>query len=213
MTLGRLRAFANYLWQLRPYSYSDLLLLLLAVQATGREMLAISLLWFGFLIHLEWRHNDSGRLKWPWWAWVLVWSVAFALMLKLTVLVFFVCAAVYALKKKVRAIGALSFVVNGCVKGALLLPLTSISWRLVLLVTAVMALRNLAGDFRDAGKDAKMGVTSLPVLLGYRRNTGVVYPLCLAATSCLWTVLGNRPWWELGGALAVQLATYRRTPR
>jgi 4-hydroxybenzoate polyprenyltransferase len=205
--------FANYVWQLRPYSYVDLLLLLFALRATATELVGVSLLWFGFLMHLEWRHRDVGRRRWPAWTWIGVWASALLFIRRVTIIGVFVAAAGYSLKKRWKPLGAISCVVNGCVKGALVALIAAAHWQDVLLVSGIMAVRNLAGDVRDAGKDASEGITSLPVLLGYRRNTRIIYPACLVATSCLWTFMGRLPWWAMVGAIAVEAMTYGRTPR
>ena len=208
-----MKSYLNYFWQLRPYSYADLLLLLIACRADEREILSASCLWFGFLIHLEWRHKDVGRLRWPWFAWVLVWSVGLVLQFRVSSFILLGFAILYSLKKRIKTIGPFSFVINGCIKGCLVATLASSSAMIIALVTVVMSIRNLAGDVRDAGKDSAEGVVSLPVLLGYRWNTGVVYPACLVATSVLWTVLGDLPWWLLASSLIIEWATYHRTPR
>lgn len=208
-----MKQYLNYLWQLRPYSYADLLLLLIACRADAREILGASCLWFGFLIHLEWQHKDRGRLKWPWFAWVLVWAAGLVLLFRVSSFIFLSLAILYSLKKRIKPIGTFSFVINGCIKGCLVAAVTSSSLALIILVTVVMSIRNLAGDVRDAGKDSAEGVVTLPVLLEYRRNTSIVYPACLVATSILWTVLGRLPWWLLAAALIVEWATYHRTPR
>src|SRR5439155_19443378 len=75
-----LRRLGNYAGQLRPYSYADLVLLFAALHATPYQIVGCSLLWFGFLIHLEWWHRDEGRLLWPPYAWVIPW-IAGTLML------------------------------------------------------------------------------------------------------------------------------------
>lgn len=208
-----MKSLLNYLWQLRPYSYADLLLLLLTCRANGQEILGVSCLWFGFLIHLEWRHKDVGRLRWPGFLWILVWVIGFVILYRMSSLFFLGFAILYSFKKRNKFIGLFSFVINGCIKGCLVATLASASPAMIALVILVMSIRNLAGDIRDAGKDAAEGVMSLPIFLGYRRNTGTVYPACLVATSILWTVLGDLSGWLLATALIIEWATYHRTPR
>jgi 1,4-dihydroxy-2-naphthoate octaprenyltransferase len=203
----------NYFGQLRCYSYSDLLLMLLAVGATAREVVACSLLWFGFLIHLEWRHRDRGRLHWPWYLWVAPWVAAVALVPDPRVLPFLALATGYSLKKRFPAVGAVSPLLNGGLKAALVILIPGVPASTVLLIFGVMAVRNLLGDIRDARKDAEEGVRTIPVLLGYRRATPLIYPLGVAATSALWVLLGDLPLWTLVVAWLVQLATYHLTPR
>lgn len=202
----------NYLEQLRPYSYADLLLLLFAAAATGWEIAACSLLWFGFLIHLEWRHEDVDRERWPKWACIPPWLIAITILPDPRVSFFFCAAYLYALKKRFQAVTLVSPLINGALKAALVLLVTT-DIGLLAIVLAAASTRNLAGDVRDAEKDYAEGVRTIPIVLGYTRATPYVYPAALAGTSLLWTVLGDLPVWALGIAWAVQALTYRLTPR
>jgi 1,4-dihydroxy-2-naphthoate octaprenyltransferase len=210
---GRLARAVNYVGQLRAYSYVDLLLLLAAVQASPRVIIGVSLLWFGFLIHLEWRHRDRGRLTWHWSLWIVPWAVAPFVVPSPWLVPFYVLAVAYAYKKHFPAAAAVSPLVNGGLKTFLVLLAPATTAALAGLVLALMTFRNLLGDVRDAEKDAHEGVRTLPVIAGYRRATPWVYPASLVLTSLVWTVLGGLSWWALAAALLVQVATYRLTPR
>lgn len=203
----------NYVGQLRAYSYADLLLLLAALEAGPKELFVSSSLWMGFLVHLEWRHRDVGRLRWPWQVWAGLWLLGFALRPAVEVLIFFLVACAYTLKKRYRVLGLASPVVNGAVKAALVGAGTAAAAPQVILVFLVMAARNLCGDVRDAKKDYDEGVVSVPVVFGYRRSTPYVYPVALALTSALWAWIGDLPVWLLVSAWAVEAATYHLTPR
>ncbi|GGO99665.1 hypothetical protein [Wenjunlia tyrosinilytica] len=203
----------NYLGQLRIYSYVDLLLLFQALHAGLRDMVGLSLLWFGFLIHLEWQHRDMGRLRWPWPVWALLWIAGVVLVADPMCVPFLVLAAGYSLKKRIPFLAAVSPLINAGLKVALIEPLPGAHARQVLLVFVLMTIRNLLGDVRDAAKDAGEGVASIPVRLGYRRHTPLVYPLGLAVTSAVWVAMAGLPWWVWCCALAVQALTYRLTPR
>jgi hypothetical protein len=203
----------NYLWQLRPYSYVDLLLLMAWLNADTRQIAGVTALWFGFLIHLEWRHRDAGRAKWHWAVWIVLWVAGAYLIADLSVGAFWALGAMYAMKKDIALIAPVAWLINGAMKAALVATLPLTTSRTLLEVALVMAARNLTGDVRDAGKDFGEGVRSLPVVLGYRRNTRVVYPVCLAATSTTWSIQGGLPWWYLIAALMIAAATYRLTSR
>jgi hypothetical protein len=203
----------NYVGQLRFYSYVDLVLLLSALHAGPRVMCGVSLLWFGFLIHLEWRHRDRGRLGWHWSAWALLWLAALFVVPGHWTVAFYVCAVGYAYKKRFRWAAAVSPLLNGLLKMFLSLEAPATTVGSAVLVLGLMSLRNLLGDVRDAAKDAEENVMTLPVLAGYRRPTSYVYPCGLAATSLTWTLLGGLPWWAFAGAVAVQAGTYHLTPR
>ncbi|MER5264299.1 hypothetical protein ABTZ99_19715 [Actinosynnema sp. NPDC002837] len=208
-----MRGALNYLGQLRLYSFVDLLLLLAAVGADGTEVVGVSLLWIGFLVHLEWRHRDDGRLRWHWAAWLVPWLLAPLFLMSPWLVLYYALAVAYTYKKRFPAAGAVSPLLNGGLKATYVLLLPTGTPVVTALVFVVMAVRNLLGDVRDAAKDARQGVGTLPVLLGYRRRTPLVYPAGLVATSVLWTLWGNLPLWALAGALVVQASTYRLTPR
>lgn len=208
-----MRRSVNYVSQLRPYSFVDLLLLLLAIRADLRTTIGTSLLWFGFLIHLEWRHRDRGRLFWHWSTWFVLWLTAVFLVPSWWLIPFFALAIGYTYKKKIPAAAAISPVLNGGLKMMLILICPTATVGLAVLVFVAMTLRNLLGDVRDAAKDARERVMTIPVLLGYVRTTPFVYPAGLAMTSALWTILGGLPWWALASALIVQVSTYHLTPR
>ena len=206
-------AALNYLGQLRLYSYADLLLLLLALGASAAEIVQCSLLWFGFLIFLEWLHRDRGRLAWPWYAWAAPWAAAATLDPTAALAPFFAVAIAYSHKKRFSLLAAVSPLLNGAIKGTLVVVIAPDEFAAIALVTAVTALRNLAGDFRDVVKDRTENVATLPVRLGLAKDMPVLYPLSLLATSILWTAVGSLSVWYLAGAIAIQAATYRLTPR
>jgi 1,4-dihydroxy-2-naphthoate octaprenyltransferase len=209
----RTHTLVNYIGQLRAYSYADLVLLVLACGGNTGDLVVISLLWFGFLIFLEWCHRDAGRLTWPWMAWAAPWIIAICLRPVSNLVVFGVLAGIYACKKRTRILGAVAPLANGAMKAALISTIPSVPSSTLVLVSGVMAIRNLTGDIRDAGKDARENVHTIPVLAGYRGSPTWIYPACLVSTSVLWTVKGHLPWWALTAALAVELTTYQLTPR
>lgn len=203
----------NYVGQLRLYSYVDLVLLLLAVDASALEIVQCSLLWLGFLVFLEWRHRDRGRLRWPWYAWGGLWATAMVMGHVPELLPFFAVAIAYANKKRFTILAMVSPLVNGAIKGALVLIVARTRVDAIVIVTLLTAIRNLAGDFRDVIKDRSEKVATVPVRLGVRRDLPALYPTALVMTSTFWTVWGSLPAWLLAIAVAVQLATYRLTPR
>jgi 1,4-dihydroxy-2-naphthoate octaprenyltransferase len=204
----------NYVGQLRLYSYVDLVLLLMAGGAQSvRAFCGASLLWFAFLMYLETIHQDQGRLRWPRYAWVVVVLPGIMLLPDIRVIGYTTCAALYAEKKRRPRVAAVSFIVNGSLKTVLVALAGSVSLRMGLTVLVATAVRNLAGDLRDVAKDRIEDVRTLPVRLGVRRGRPSAYPLCLAATTALWVVIGPAPSVVLPAAWAIEAATYRLTPR
>jgi 1,4-dihydroxy-2-naphthoate octaprenyltransferase len=211
--LSRGRKVVNYVSQLRPYSYADLVLLLGALSASRSDFVQCSLLWFGFLIFLEWWHKDDGRLPWPWFAWVITWMAAVAINPTPHLFAFALVAIVYSAKKRLSAVAVVSPIVNGAVKGSLALLIAGTSWETALIVTTVMAARNLAGDFRDTVKDRAQGVQTVPVRLGITRDIKRLYPAALASTSVFWVVWGGLPAWSVLPVWFIEATTYGLTPR
>ena len=203
----------NYLGQLRLYSFADLALLLIAAGASGHQIVGGSLLWFGFLIYLEWFHEDVGRARWRWYAWALLWGGAILWVQSWAVVPFIVLSVLYALKKEISALGAISPLLNGGLKTALLVLVPTVSMAFAATVFAVASVRNLCGDFRDTEKDAREGVHTVPVRLGCTKNITWLYPLALSASSGLWVLLGHLPAWSVVPAWLVQRVTYGWTPR
>ncbi|MCB0977694.1 MAG: hypothetical protein KDB02_09570 [Acidimicrobiales bacterium] len=203
----------NYIGQLRLYSAADLLLLLVAAGVGGAALVGALGLWFGFLVFLEWTHQDRGRLKWHWSVWASLWALAAVQVGALAWAAFAMVSWLYAQKKRLSWLSPASWIVNGGVKVALLLAAGVRSIPLLAGVWVVMAARNLAGDFRDVRKDGDDGVRSLPILLGVRQDVRWIYPLFLACSSFLWWWMADLPVAVLAVAYLTQMFTYGLTPR
>ena len=203
----------NYVGQLRLYSYSDLVLMLLATGADARALAQASCLWLGFLVFLEYIHRDRGRHRWPLLAWVAPWLAAVLLNPSYLLIAFGLLAVLYTLKKTVPPLASVSPILNGCLKGSLVCLVPGVAVWQVTVVVILTALRNLAGDFRDVAKDSAEKGATLPVRLGMHRDITWIYPATLAATSTVWVIIGGLPAWALLTAFLVQATTYRWTPR
>jgi len=194
------------------YSYIDIILMLLAFRADKITIVSCSLMWFGFLIHLEWRHRDKGRLFWPIWAWIIPWVLGIIIHPSIFQMPFIITCAAYSLKKRYRWIGLISWIINGSIKVWMVATIPAPLWGIVL-VGGLMSIRNLAGDIRDGGKDSAERVLSLPVALGLKKNVPFIYPACLAVTSITWVYVGEFSVLWLIPVFAVQGLTYHLTPR
>lgn len=209
---GKVETFLNYFGQLRMYSYVDIVLMLIAFGADLITIASCSLMWFGFLIHLEWRHRDKGRLLWSIWAWIIPWIVGIAIHPSLFQIPFIITSASYSLKKRFRWIALISWIINGSIKVWLVAMIPAPLWGLFL-VGGLMCFRNLAGDVRDGGKDNVEGVRSLPVVLGLKMNVPFIYPAFLVITSITWVYVGGISFLWLIPVFVVQGLTYHLTPR
>lgn len=209
---SKLRSFINYFGQLRMYSYVDIVLMLIAFKADMITILSCSLLWFGFLIHLEWQHRDKGRLFWPIWAWIIPWVFGIIIHPSIFQIPFIVTCVAYSFKKRFRWIGLISWIINGSIKAWMVAMIPGPLWG-ILLVGGLMCIRNLAGDIRDAGKDSTERVLTLPVVLGLKKNVPYIYPVCLVVTSTLWVYIGGISFLWLIPVFIIQGLTYHLTPR
>lgn len=194
------------------YSYVDIILMLLAFKADVITIVSCSLLWFGFLIHLEWRHRDKGRLLWPVWSWIIPWIFGIIIHPSIFQIPFIVTCVAYSLKKQFNWIGLISWIINGSIKAWIVAMIPAPFWG-VFLVGGIMCIRNLAGDIRDAGKDSAERVLTLPVVLGLKKNVPYIYPTCLVITSILWVYIGGISFLWLIPVFIIQSLTYHLTPR
>lgn len=194
------------------YSYADIILMLVAFKADLHTIISCSLLWFGFLIHLEWRHRDNGRLYWPTWTWIILWVVGVLIHPSVFQIPFIVTCISYSLKKRFKYIGLISWIINGSIKVWMVAMIPAPTWG-ILVVGILMSIRNLAGDIRDAGKDYREGAYTLPVVLGLRKNIPYIYPAFLVITSLVWFYIGSVSWYWLLIVFIIQITTYHLTPR
>lgn len=204
--------FRNYLGQLRLYSLADLILLLLAAQASGWEMVGVLLLWIGFLFFLEDKHKHAYREPVKPAVWVGLLLGGGIIYGRVEAVLFIALAYLYSLKTRWRhglyapvARGLQSFfLVAGLVGYGVTLP-----WLALILTT----IRNIAGDFRDTEKDRREKMITLPVQLGYQRGFPNIHLIALMLTSFVWWLVGDFSVLLLLVAWAVALGTYHLTPR
>lgn len=207
-----MKKILNYLGQLRIYSLIDLVLMMYVVGARGQTLWGAVFLWVGFLAYLESRHDHVYRAKTPRGLWVVLMFLGLILFRKVEGIGFIVAAYLYTQKNnKNYGIfspffrGLQSFLLVGGVAG-----FDSIFAWLALLLTFI---RNLLGDFRDAGKDAKEGMQTLPILFGWRRNLPAVHLAGILGTTLVWWHYSGLGIFLLFFVWVIQLASYRLTPR
>jgi len=128
------------------------------------------------------------------------------------IFVFIAVAALYANKKR-WPFGLIAPAVNGLIKLVLVVLIANPSTLACVAIWALFTVRNVLGDVRDAEKDSREGVITLPVFLGYRKRTPFVYPTALALTTIVWVVFGALPMWLIPAAWVVEASTYHLTPR
>jgi len=207
-----MKRILNYLGQLRIYSLVDLALFVYVAGARGQTFFGAIVLWTGFLAYLESQHGHTYRAKMPRGLWVIL--VLFGLILfgRIEGLGFVVASYLYTLKnKKNYGIFAPFFrgVQNFLLVGGVTGYISVLPW----LVLFLIVIRNILGDIRDAGKDAKEGMKTLPIILGWNKNVPVVHLVgILGTTYVAWHYSQFGPSF-LFFMWAIQLITYNLTPR
>ncbi|MES2471099.1 MAG: hypothetical protein V4526_02630 [Patescibacteria group bacterium] len=202
----------NYLGQLRLYSLADLIILLLAIQATSKEFAGVILLHVGFLAFLESRHSHSYRRKVPNLVWIALGIAGIFLYGHIEVIGFIVFSYLYAKKNKGMA-GGFSFLSRGLQLFFLVAGITSFASMLPWVALGAFSVRNLLGDFRDVEKDTKEGMMTMPIVMGMKKGFRYAHLFATMLTTILWWSLGDLHISYLVGALIIEIVTYQWTPR
>lgn len=206
------RAFLNYLGQLRVYSLVDLIIFLIAFRASEEQIFGILSLWIGFLAYLEWRHAHVGRLKVPAWTWMMFFVFSLLLLPLAYTLIFIALAVVYA--EKIGGIfGLFSPFIRGLQMGVIALLISPIMTPHIFIAAIMIAMRNFLGDFRDVVKDTKQGLETWPILLGFKKDFAYIHLLGILTTTFLWWSWSDLSPIILVVAWALEVLTYRLTPR
>ena len=214
MTIRPHAMFANYLGQLRLYSLIDLVLLLVAIRAGAVDFIGVLLLHVAFLAYLESRHAHGYRLTVPRWLWLVIGVAGAACYQHGEVIPFVVCSYLYT-RKTHRRFALFSPVARGLQHLFLVGGITGYAHAMPWIACAALALRNLAGDIRDAGKDSQEAkeMITLPILCGLRRDIRHIHLVAVCATSVLWWSVGQFSIAALAAALVIEGGTYYLTPR
>lgn len=206
--------FANYLGQLRLYSLVDLVLLLIAIQPSTADFIGVLLLHVAFLAYLESRHAHAYRLRIPRWLWLVIGLAGACCYQHWEVVPFAVFSYLYTLKTR-RHFALFSPVARGLQHLFVVGGITGYAHAAPWIACAALALRNLAGDVRDAGKDSREArrMITIPILCGLKKDIRHIHLLAVCATSVLWWCIGEFSIVALGAALVVEGGTYYLTPR
>lgn len=204
------------MWKLigiiRIYSLVDLVLLLVASKAISLQFIGAILVWLAFLFFLEWKHRHSYRVVPPYLLWVLLALIGLILYPTVETLLFFACSYMYSLKINGR-FGIISPVFGGLNRFFLIAGITGYAIALPWVVFVAILLRNLLGDVRDAGKDAKEGLKTFPVLVGLRTNVPYIHMYGVVGTTLLWWWFAHLNVVVLIIAVLIEVSTYNLTPR
>src|SRR3989339_908300 len=206
-----MKIFINYLGQIRLYSLTDLVLLLVVVGTGYHQLFGAVVLHLAFLAYLEHRHAHPYRAKVP---------VVVVCVLALTGLVYFgkieglfylFFSYLYTRKTKERAF--LSPVFRGLQYFFIVAGIIGYSSLIPYFVAIVITIRNLVGDLRDTEKDRKEGVRTIPVVLGVKRSIKHIHLVAMIITSVLWWLIATNPvsyLWLLV-VICIEVSTYYLT--
>ncbi len=206
-----MKKIRDYIGILRLYSLLDLVLMLLAIRATNFELLGAVLLHIGFLAYLEYKHAHDYRAKLPFWIFPIITFVGAILFKHIESLGYIVTSYLYT--KKTKKLGWFSPIARGLQNFFIVAGILGYTSILTLVIPLLFFVRNLAGDFRDAGKDSKEGMKTIPVLIGSNKNNKHIHLITLLVTSTIWWyMLGINILWLIPIFL-IEVYTYNLTPR
>jgi hypothetical protein len=210
-TIRFVKKLLHYIGILRLYSLVDLLLLLLAVRLSSQAVIGSILLWIGFLFLLEARHQHEYREGVPSWLAGLFFVVGLVVFGHWAEgLAFIGLSFIYSLKNG-GTWGALSPIIRGLQPMALVMAV--VSGPLLWWIGGLTMLRNFLGDVRDARKDKKEGLKTVPVLLGISFNAKYIHLVGVMGTTLVWWSIGGLAIWVLFLVWVIEMATYNLTPR
>ncbi|MFA6268804.1 MAG: hypothetical protein WCW13_03955 [archaeon] len=201
-----------YLGIIRIYSLLDLILLLIAAGATNYTFAGAIILHLGFLAFLEHTHAHKYRIKIPLIISITLFVIGLIFYQKLEGIGFIVFSIIYSNKNKTPysklspfARGAQHLFLIGGISGFFsILP-----WIAFVLLT----IRNFAGDLRDATKDRKEKMQTLPIELGVKKDYPYLHLVLLFTTTFIWIILTKINLLYLIPIWLIQLLSYTITKR
>ncbi len=206
-----MKSFLRFIGILRLYSLTDFILLLIAFNFAGRDLVGAVLLWVGFLFLLESQHKHEYRMP------VSLFLAVLTLLIGLTLLTHFVGGLAFVLlsylytQKNKKYWGVISPFIRA------LQPMALIGGILynpfVWLVGLITLLRNFLGDVRDVSKDKEEGLKTLPVLLGIKAGNRYAHLVAVMLTTTIWWIFGDFNVMVLIVAWLIEVVTYNLTPR
>ena len=94
----RANTLINLIGQIRIYSLVDLIVLMIAIQATSFQLGGAILLHIGFLLFLEHIHRHRYRASFPRYLWILITVIGIYLYRSFFVVGFLLCSFLYTQK-------------------------------------------------------------------------------------------------------------------
>ena len=207
-----MKKLINLVGQIRIYSLVDLILLLVAINATFNQFTGSVCLWVGFLFFLEANHKHRYRESFPKGIWIIFWLMGLYFFHQPESFAFIVLSVLYTQKNRWN-FALVSPVVRGLQTTVLLLGIMGHVGPFVILAGVLITIRNFLGDIRDSCKDFKENKKTLPVLLNYRTSSKYIHLYgCFITSAVWWTYSGLSIWW-LFATWTIQTISYCWTPR
>jgi len=203
----------NYIGQMRIYSLLDLIIFAFALTRDREFIVGIILLWIGFLLLLEGTHKDRMRSPINCFLWIVFLVPALFLLPVGAPILFMLFGYLYILKKRNKFFGTTSFLWRGLQNFSLAFLFNPPLAALAFVLTAG---RNLIGDLRDAGSDARDGVRTIPVRFGLKENQYWAFyghMLAVVFTTAVWfhfSQLSFSLFWPIA---FLEIVSYPLTPR
>jgi 4-hydroxybenzoate polyprenyltransferase len=175
--------------------------------------LGIGLLWLSFLFYLESRHNDELRLKVNKYLWLVPFIFALFLLPAWMCLSFAFVSYCYTSKKKNKFFGATAPFWRGLQNGIIAI---GFNLQIAVLAFALIFVRNLIADFRDAHDDEVKNIKTIPVLLGIGKDqvwAFYVHMALVVATTLIWSRFSFLSIYMISVIVVLQIVSYPLTPR
>src|SRR3989344_9580372 len=207
------KSVLNYFGQLRIYSFLDIIILATALTKNLNAIIGIALLWLSFLLYLESRHKDEPRLKVNQYLWLVPFLLSLILLPIWVCLGFALFSYLYTNKKKNKFWGASAPFWRASQNGIIAFGFNP---PMAILVFALIFVRNLIADFRDAYDDEKRNTKTIPVLLGVNKNqvwAFYIHIFLVIGTTMVWFNYSFLDISLLLPIIILQLISYPLTPR
>ncbi len=203
----------NYIGQLRVYSLLDFIIFGTALTRDIPAIIAMTSLWCSGILYLEYVHKDHLRLPVSFFAPLILFLASFMYLPFQIPLLCGFFSFLYAKKKHNTFMGVTAPFWRACINSILALffkpPLAP-------LVFALFFTRNLLADFRDTQCDKNQGSTTLPLILGFKKEyRWAFYAHCLGVAVCtaIWFRYSFLDARLLMPILLMQVFIYPLTPR
>jgi len=202
----------NILGQIRLYSIIDLIFFSLALKADNPTIAGIILLHLGFIFYLEHTHKHSNREKLPQLVWITLTIAGIYYFNNIAVLGFLIFSFLYSHKNE-NYLGPFSSFFRGAQYYFLVAGVLGFTNPLAFLSMGLLIARNFTGDLRDATKDKREKMKTLPIILGFKKDFKHLHLIAILITTLVWWSLTEISIIWLISSYILQILTYNLTAR